>query len=238
MMKGKYIGNRNREIGRQVSGTKTRRPDSRLPGSLIGIDEVGRGPLAGPVVVAAVAASINQKSKIKNQKSRLRDSKKLTEKQREEWFRWIKRQTTKGKLQIATASVYPKTIDRINISQAANLAASRALRRLMINNTRLTTKKIRVILDGGLYVRVNPRLDLRLSARTIVRGDEKFNCIKLASIIAKVRRDRLMKRYHKKFPQYGFNEHKGYGTKKHITAIKKYGICELHRISFLGNFKA
>lgn len=100
---------------------------------LVGIDEVGRGCLAGPVTVAVVALPRNFQFPITNFQLRLKDSKKLTARQREEWFKWIKDQMTKSKCQIfvAKASVYPKTIDRINISQAANLAATRALKRLL-----------------------------------------------------------------------------------------------------------
>ena len=207
---------------------------------VIGIDEVGRGPLAGPVTVAAVALPLKfkiinhrPKTKSKNQKLLpLRDSKKLSAKQREEWMRWIRgqRKEESGKQLIfyATAGVYPKVIDRINITQAANLAASRALEKLvgMLD----VRSEMKILMDGGLYIN-HPTS--HISPRTIIKGDEKYNCIKLASIIAKVKRDRIMKRNHKKFPQYGFDEHVGYGTKKHIAALKKHGPCSIHRRSFL-----
>lgn len=209
---------------------------------IIGIDEVGRGPLAGPVTVAVVALSMSWTSPIlrTGDVSILKDSKKLTAKQREVWFRCIasKSQLKTKRIFYTIASVYPKTIDRINISQAANLAATRALARvmeLMSYGRRSRVDEVRVYLDGGLYLRDDPHLDSRIPASTIIRGDEKYNCIKLASIIAKVRRDRLMKRYHKKFPQYGFHVHKGYGTKAHMAAIKKHGICQIHRLTFIKN---
>ena len=192
----------------------------------IGIDEVGRGPLAGPVMVAVLALPAG--GKFKN----LRDSKKLSSKQREKWSAWIKEQ----KIPFATASVYPKVIDRINVSRAANLAATRAFKKVM-ELCGYELSKVRVLLDGGLYLNriLNPKSYI-LNPRTVVRGDEKYNCIKVASIVAKVKRDRIMKRNHKKYPQYGFDEHKGYGTKKHIVAIKKHGICKLHRLTFVKNF--
>lgn len=197
---------------------------------LIGIDEVGRGALAGPVTVAAVAAPVNSKFEILNSNLKLKDSKKLTEKQREEWFRWVHQCQ---RLYYATASVYPKVIDRINISQAANLAATRAFKKLLTKNLQLTIDRKKIFLDGGLFLKKSLVVSRQLLVSTIVRGDEKFNCIKLASIVAKVKRDRLMKHYHKKFPEYGFDEHKGYGTKAHLAALKKHGPCKLHRRSFL-----
>ncbi|OGY62300.1 MAG: hypothetical protein A2745_03660 [Candidatus Harrisonbacteria bacterium RIFCSPHIGHO2_01_FULL_44_13] len=210
----------------------------------IGIDEVGRGPLAGPVVVAAVATTKLKVSSLKF-KVPLRDSKKLSARQREKWFEWIKltnnqRQTTNNgyKLLYATASVYPRVIDRINISRAANLAATRALARLLGSRVKGMGSRVTVLLDGGLYLNEKSLLasGYTLYPRTIARGDEKYNCVKLASIVAKVKRDRLMRRYHKKFPQYGFNQHKGYGTGAHIAAIRRYGICPLHRLTFTGKF--
>jgi len=199
---------------------------------LVGIDEVGRGPLAGPVTVAAVALPRNFKLRILNFKLPLRDSKKLTENQRELWYQYIR---THPQIKFAMASVYPKTIDKINITQAANRAATRAAQRLIEKGQ---IKKCKIILDGGLHV--NPmKIDgrpLDVGARTIIRGDEKFTPIKLASIVAKVKRDRLLARYHKKFPKYRLNEHKGYGTKIHMAAIKRYGPSILHRLTFLKNF--
>lgn len=203
---------------------------------IIGIDEVGRGPLAGPVTVATLAAPYNLKLKIKNLKLPLRDSKKLSPKQREIWFKWIKKQ----KIPLAIAGISPKIIDKINISRAANLAATRCVIKLITNNKRLTTKNCKIFLDGGLYLNQqqtthNKRLNKKFETKTIIRGDEKIPAIALASIVAKVHRDKLMKKMGKKFPQYGFEKHKGYGTKLHYKNIKKYGISEIHRKSFLKN---
>jgi len=127
-------------------------------------------------------------------------------------------------------------IDKIGISNAANLAASRALEKV-IANCKIANCKI--FLDGGLYlnqnIRVNQRTHQRQSVSTIIKGDEKIPAIMLASIIAKVIRDRLMIKLHKKYPQYGFDKHKGYGTKFHIKAIKKFGPSPIHRQSFRVN---
>lgn len=199
---------------------------------MVGIDEVGRGPLAGPVTVAAVAMPKDLRIKKYDLRTKLRDSKKLTPKQREKWYEYVKNHP---KIFYATARVTQKIIDRINISNAANLAATRALTKLL--ETRDMRQVSKVLLDGGLYIRVNPRQYPRLSASTITKGDEKYKCIKLASIVAKVSRDRYMTKIcHKKFPQYGFNKHKGYGTKAHIAALKKHGLSPLHRLTFLKKY--
>lgn len=197
---------------------------------VIGIDEVGRGPLAGPVTVSAVAVPVNFKLPL-NFQFKLKDSKQLTENQREAWFGHIKKYP---EIYRAVASVYPKVIDRINISRAANLAATRAFKKL-VGNYLKTTVGSKVFLDGGLFlnVKVLSAIGCKIIPKTIVRADEKYNCVKLASIIAKVTRDKAMKRNHKKFPSYNFERHKGYGTKAHIAAIKKYGLSPIHRRSFV-----
>jgi len=161
-------------------------------------------------------------------KNKLRDSKKLTGKQREEWARYIKNHP---RIFYAVARCRPKTIDKINISQAANRAAARALKKLwlMIGGGNVRN----VLLDGGLYINNPTSIMEHLDPQTIIKGDEKYNCVKLASIVAKVCRDKFMKKIHKKYPEYGFNRHVGYGTKAHIRAIKKRGPCDLHRLTFL-----
>lgn len=221
--------------------------------TIIGIDEAGRGPLAGPVVVGGVKIRMpNAKLKMLNfcrAKNNsvfsiyhsafrgIRDSKKLSAKQREAWFSKL---TKHPDVAWAVARVYPKTIDRINISQAANLGALRVYRRLLANNESVANKRIRIrsfgrnslfvdgraLLDGGL------RLPAHIPHKTIIKGDEKIPVIAAASIIAKVTRDRIMLRLHKKYPRYHFNIHKGYGTKLHRKLIKKYGRSEVHRKSF------
>ncbi len=204
----------------------------------IGIDEVGRGPLAGPVVVCALAIQWKAKSgKLKAETGLpLRDSKKLSARQREVWCAWIKMQPN---IQYALARVYPKTIDRINISEAANLAATRALVKAakLISSKVDTTIKVSVLLDGGLHAKALPLSKLTnlrtYKFRTIIRGDEKFPAISLASIVAKVARDRIMKKLDKKFPEYGFASHKGYGTRAHMEALRKHGPCMIHRKTFI-----
>ena len=196
---------------------------------VVGIDEVGRGALAGPVVVAAAAVPRNPRLKIYNAGvGRLRDSKKLTAKQREKWFHYI---TRHPEIDYAVARVYPRSIERMNISRAANLAAERAFVKLTTNYQLLATSN--VYLDGGLYVGNKNKI---AHARTIVRGDEKYKVVKLASIMAKVSRDRMMMRLAKKYPHYGFEMHKGYGTKRHFAAIKKHGPSKAHRLTFLKNY--
>lgn len=215
---------------------------------IIGIDEAGRGPLAGPVVVAAV--KLNLKSKISKLLRGIKDSKQLSAKQREKWFAKL---TSDSRIAWAVARVYPKTIDRVNISQAANLGARRVYRALSTNNKsganqrmmRSSTNnesrpnlRIRafakdslfvdetVLLDGGL------RLPVHIPHKAIIKGDEKIPVIAAASIIAKVTRDRIMARLHKKYPQYRFDIHKGYGTALHRALLKKYGRSAAHRKSF------
>ena len=203
------------------------------PKYIIGIDEVGRGPLAGPITVAALALPRNFQLSISNL-PKLKDSKKLSGKQREEWFRFIKESR---KLKVAgsqifytTASICPRVIDRINITQAANLAATRALKKLIMKH-RLPKKRMKIFLDGGL--KIKEPLSTFYNLLTIIKGDEKIPAIALASIVAKVTRDKKMKLLHKKYPRYKFNEHKGYGTKKHFKALKKYGLSKIHRIAFI-----
>ncbi len=202
---------------------------------IIGIDEVGRGPLAGPVTVAAVALPRNWK--MGNGKWKmgfrklppLRDSKKLSPKKREEWFKYIKNHP---KIHYAVASVPPKTIDKINISQAANLAATKAFLKLITQLPKSQIPQTKIFLDGGLHLK---SLTFNLKPRTLIKGDEKIPAISLASIIAKVTRDKYMKKIHKRHPAYNFDKHKGYGTKLHIKKIKKNGTSPIHRHTFLKN---
>jgi len=186
---------------------------------IIGVDEVGRGALAGPVTVAAVAIPV----KFKIKKANLKDSKKLTSNQREIWFEYIE---SHPKIFCITSSVSSVVVDRINISRAANLAASRAVMSLIKKNN-LKSKECLVYLDGGLF------LDPKFNSNTVVKGDEKISVISLASIVAKVTRDRRMKKRNRNFPGYSFFKHKGYGTKKHFQEIGISGKSRIHRLSFL-----
>ncbi len=176
-----------------------------------GVDEAGRGPLAGPVCAAAV--TLPEGVVIEG----LDDSKKLTEKKREALFDVIKEKAVA--YGIAFASV--DEIEKINILGATYMAMCRAVEQLSV-------KPDYVLIDGNRY----PPM-LSLQGETVVKGDSKSMSIAAASILAKVTRDRLMLQYAEKYPQYSFEKHKGYGTKAHIEAIKKYGITEIHRPSFL-----
>jgi ribonuclease HII len=194
---------------------------------IIGLDEVGRGALAGPVVVAAAMIKAGR-GVGRNQLGKLKDSKKLSPKKREAWFAYFKGHP---KISFAVARVYPRGIERLNISQAANLAAERAYKRLIANGT-WPTGKCRIYLDGGLFL--GGKNKQPKNAKTIVKGDEKITAVKIASIIAKVHRDRFMVRLAKKYPAYGFSIHKGYGTKMHLRALEVHGPRKVHRLTFLG----
>ena len=172
-----------------------------------GIDEAGRGPLAGPVVAAAVILN----GKILKQ---IKDSKKLSEKQREEIFKKIK---NCPEILWGIGIVSEKVIDKINILEATKLAMQKAVKNLNSDF---------ILIDG------NFKINSEIPQKSIIKGDQKVFSISAASIIAKVTRDRLMQKYHKKYPQYGFDKHKGYGTKKHFEALEKFGACKIHRKTF------
>jgi len=201
------------------------------------IDEAGRGPLAGPVVACAVCLSLVKDSltKLRVEFPRLRDSKKLSPKRREFFYNLI----TKNKdIEWGIGIVSEKVIDKINILQATQLAMRKALLSLEtklqknrdITKSRYSDKMLYIdflIVDGNMKLG-----KISIPQKAIVKGDEKVFSCALASIIAKVTRDRIMMRYHKQYPQYGFEKHKGYGTRLHMTMLKKYGPCPLHRKSF------
>ncbi len=186
-----------------------------------GLDEAGRGCLAGPVTAGAVVLKQCPKFSIQIPKELLnvKDSKQLSPKKREEFYKII---INHPQIRWSVASVFPKTIDKINIKNAAELAMARAVCKMEhIPNF--------LIIDGK-YLK-NSRLKA-MNHKLIIKADEKvFSCI-CASIIAKVTRDRKMLKYHKKYPQYAFNCHKGYSTEKHIRMLKKFGLCAIHRRTF------
>ena len=184
---------------------------------LIGIDEAGRGPLAGPVVVAGVRIESGILEYAHEVFNGIKDSKQLTPRQREEWY---DRLTNHSIITWAVARISPGVIDRINIAKATNRGAYMVYKRLMCGNN------CNVLLDGSLYL---PRT---IVFETIIKGDEKIPVISAASIIAKVTRDRIMTRLHKKYPAYGFDAHKGYGTRKHGMMIAVHGLSPIHRLSF------
>lgn len=212
-------------VGINEVGRVARKQASLARRYIIGIDEVGRGSLAGPVTVAAVCIPKGLRI-VRRELGSLKDSKKLSAAQRERWSKHIKNHQ---RIRFTIARVYPRSIERMNISAAANIAALRAFLRLSANCD-LKPKTCAVYLDGGLYLGSGR---LRLPARTVVKGDEKITAIKLASIVAKVHRDRHMTRLARKHPKYGFEIHKGYGTKSHRAAIKKHGVSQAHRLTFL-----
>ena len=178
-------------------------------GIIAGVDEAGRGPLAGPVVAAAVILDPN------NPIAGLADSKKLSENQRNRLAVLIKQHALS--YSIAQASV--TEIDQINILQATLLAMQRA-----VNGLSLLPDQ--VLVDG------NRLPNLTIPAQTIVKGDSKIKAISAASILAKVTRDAMMVEYRAQYPDFSFNIHKGYGTKQHIAEIHKYGCLDIHRRTF------
>jgi len=182
---------------------------------IAGVDEAGRGPLAGPVIAAAVILPEKEKEMIEG----IKDSKKLTEKRREILYEEI----TKKALCWSVGIVDEKTIDRINILNATLLAMRIAISKLSI--------KPEVLLIDALRI---PEVDI--PQESIIKGDNLSVSIAAASIIAKVTRDRIMYKYHEKFPIYNFNSNKGYGTAQHIEAIRKYGLSPIHRLTFTKKF--
>ncbi len=175
-----------------------------------GIDEAGRGPLAGPVVVAAVILDFNKAIE------GLNDSKKLSIKQREILFKKIKENAKAWKISI----ISPEMIDEINILQASLLGMKQAAENLEI-------KPDFCLIDGNRIPG-----DLKLVAEAFVKGDSRLASIAAASILAKVTRDEIMDRLHQKYPRYGFNKNRGYPTKQHLEAINRYGILPCHRLSY------
>lgn len=181
---------------------------------VIGVDEAGRGPLAGPVVAAAVKLK-----KYSNELQEINDSKKLSEKKREKLFDIIMNSFDVG-VGIATA----EEIDEINILNATFLAMKRAIEELS-SKTNINSL---ILVDGNFKIR-----EYAGNQEAVIKGDAKSLAIAAASIIAKVTRDRKLVEHDKKYPEYGFAKHKGYGTKAHREALLKYGASPIHRKSFL-----
>ena len=179
---------------------------------IAGVDEVGRGPLAGPVVCASVIMPLNDLIE------GVTDSKKLTEKKREELAKIIKDKA----VAYCIYEIWQDEIDKINILEAVKKCMTEAVKGLSV-------KPDITLVDG-----VDTGLDI--NAEYLVKGDLKSYTIGCASIIAKVYRDNLMKDFANEFPEYGFEKHKGYGTKMHIEKIKEIGPCKLHRRTFIKNF--
>lgn len=176
---------------------------------ICGVDEVGRGPLAGPVVCAAVIMPLNELI------DGVDDSKKLTAKRREKLDILIRERA----IAYAICRVEPQVIDEINILQATRLCMKNAVEKLSV-------KPDFVLTDG------NMALDISIPQQSVIGGDAASYSIGAASVIAKVNRDALMDEYAKEYPFYAFEKNKGYGTTAHISAIKEHGLCPIHRRSF------
>ncbi len=209
----KSLDNLTLEIERTYKMSEYERQYGEL-GYLCGIDEVGRGPLAGPVYAAAVILPKDCDILYLN------DSKKLTEKKREELYDVIMEKA----VAVSIGHNNNERIDEINILQATYEAMTMAVNGLSVKPDALLIDAVHI-----------PQLE-QYKQVSIIKGDAKSVSIAAASIIAKVTRDRLMKEYAKEYPQYGFDSNKGYGSADHIAAIKKYGPCPIHRKSFMGNF--
>ena len=178
-------------------------------GSIAGVDEAGRGPLAGPVVAASVIFPRNVMIEGVN------DSKKLSEGRREKLYDAIRAQA----VAVGVGIVSHEVIDRINIFQATILAMHKAIEDMK-------GKPDFVIVDGNSFRHETLRF------QNIIGGDAKSFTIAAASIIAKVTRDRMMRDFDRRYPNYGFAQHKGYGTRRHLDAIREFGLCEIHRKTF------
>ncbi len=185
--------------------------------AVAGVDEVGRGPLAGPVVCAAVIMPLDEELRVLG----VNDSKKLSAKKREALAEKIKQAARAYTI----VEVDERTIDEINILQATRLGMKRAIEGLAVAPDYVLT-------DG------NMTLDIGVPQKSIVKGDALVYSIGAASILAKTYRDQLMKEYAKEYPSYGFERNAGYGTAEHIRAIKEGGICKIHRRTFVKNFLA
>lgn len=175
---------------------------------IAGVDEVGRGPLIGPVVACACILPVNFYHKD------IKDSKKLSEKKREEMYKIIK----ENALAIGLGIVSEKVIDEINIYEATKIAMKEA-----IENLNITPEH--VLIDAM-------KLELNIPSTSIIKGDAKSESIAAASIIAKVTRDHMLDEMDKEYPMYDLKNNKGYGTKKHLEALQTYGPCKYHRVSY------
>ena len=231
---------------------------------IIGIDEVGRGPLAGPVAVCAflmkedvfidgqfpIGLTYGKCGKL----PKLRDSKKLSKKQREVWFEYLKVAKAEGFCDFSVSFVSPENIDKFGIVKCIQKALNESLNKVTMQFRKVATQKtqnfsaftpegpyadknfessaplssFQIFLDGGLHAPIE-----YVNQETIIRGDELHPVISLASIVAKVTRDAVMTKYGKVYPEYGFEHHSGYGTKAHYSAIKSHGQTPLHRKTFI-----
>ena len=231
---------------------------------IVGIDEVGRGPIAGPVAVCAFMAKdddfllfCSNVDYLKEKKlPKLKDSKKLSKKQREEWFEYLKVAKAEGFCDYSVSFVSSENIDKFGIAKCIQKALNKSLEKVVSHNSfnkvasqqfpnfpRFTPEgpyadenfgipvsldSLSIFLDGGLHASKE-----YINQETIIKGDELHPVISMASIMAKVSRDRIMEKYAKVYPEYGFEKHVGYGTKAHYEAIKKHGQTPIHRKTFI-----
>ena len=205
---------------------------------VVGIDEAGRGPLAGPVSISAVIMTLDNYSELTrmirsikwlttNGFPPLKDSKKLSEVQREKWYEQILLWKKEGFLDFSNTLISSKEIDSKGISSVIKYGTSRILKKF---TNICAPEHMNVLLDGSLSA---PKEFT--NQKTIIKGDELEIIISMASIISKVKRDRKMISLAEKYPAYQFEVHKGYGTDKHRKLIKKYGVVKIHRVSFCRN---
>ena len=187
---------------------------------MLGVDEAGRGPLAGPVAVGVVA--VPEGFDVAKEFPGVADSKKLSEKRRETLFQMLEANAASGNIRFCVELESAETIDREGIAVAVKRAVARGVSTLAPD-----AMTVAVQLDGAL------RAPAEYMQQTIIGGDESVPLISLASIAAKVTRDRLMGELARAYPEYGFERHKGYGTKAHYEALQKHGLCAIHRHSFV-----
>jgi ribonuclease HII len=207
---------------------------------IIGVDEAGRGPIAGPVAVGGCIIKTKHIRDIEAElidrfmKGELKDSKKLTESTRNEIYQWVLQKQKLGVLDFAVSLVHSTTIDKFGITTAVSKGISRTLTKIL--NKTVTHDEVIVLLDGLLRAPMEFN-----NQKTIIKGDETESIIALASIMAKVRRDNYMRNLENRCKKngciYGFDRHKGYGTTLHYKCIKKYGLSKHHRLSFCKNLK-
>ena len=204
---------------------------------IIGIDEVGRGPLAGPVAVCAFGFCVRQNltqdfnTLIENAKTehklKLKDSKKLSAKQREKWMEIILGWQKEGICDFAITYVSNENIDKFGIAPCIKKALAESLKKMLEQN-KIQPTNCKVLLDGGLKAP-----DEYINQETFIKGDEDYPQISFASIVAKVSRDKIMANYAKKYPQYGLDTNMGYGSSAHMQALKTHGLTPIHRKSFI-----
>lgn len=192
---------------------------------IVGIDEVGRGPVAGPVAVCVCAIDTNRYRRAKWKG--LTDSKKMTPKSRLSWYREAQSLQDQGVISYEVIFCPNTVIDKKGISFAIRYCIDLGIKKLSLDPADTS-----ILLDGSLRAPVEFK-----NQKTIIKGDQKEKIISLASVIAKVTRDMLMVRLSKKYPEYNWSKNKGYGTREHYQAIKKYGLTPLHRKTFLGDKK-